>query len=457
MALFGRNGDDEFASGGDVPAEITPHEFSQVAADPTPTLPTYVTPDFMEEAPRVLWNIIPLGVNTDGEEVNWNARINPNLIAVGPHGAGKATLVNIISSHCVSEAAGWIILAFDPADKLIHDEPHAAVTVLDTPELAHEAAIQLKEIIEERYSDMAEAGVKHFQHLTLPTVPVLVIASSDVFVNEDAALHVAELMRMGRAAGVFVAIFGESTTEIPADVMAQGSLKVAMAGATPESLEGLFDFVPNVDLLASLDEPISGRALIEQNSELTPVQLYANTAEEVTVTVVEETNGDSPEEVVVVVTEAPTFDEEFKVDPQLLENFQADVAALASLSGREDQEPSEEHVLFESLPESEYPVAPPRPDEDNGIVVLDNPAEITSEEVIAEPTYSTEYLDELDAPLPALDESFFVGDEAGNVILEHTTSEEVEVEEVDGETPLEVSDSGNESEADKPDDAEKTN
>lgn len=452
MALFGRNGDDEFAGGGDVPAEITPDELSQVAAEPTPTLPTYVTPDFIQESPRVLWNIIPLGVNADGEEVNWNARINPNLVAVGPHGAGKATLVNIISNHCVSEAAGWIILAFDPADKLIHDEPHAAVTVLDTPELAHEAAVQLKEIIEERYSDMAESGVSHFQQLTLPTVPVLVIASSDVFVNEDAAFHVAQLMRTGRAAGVFVAIFGESTAEIPGDVMAQGNLKVAMAGATQESLEGLFDFVPNVDLLASLDEPISGRALIEQNSELTPVQLYANTGEEVVVTVVEETEADSPEEVVVVVTEAPVFDEEFKVDPQLLENFQADVDALTSFTNKENQD---EVTEFESLPESEYPVAPPR--EDSGIVFLDASVEEPRDDAtVVESTYTVEYLDEMDTPLPALDESFFVGDEEGNVVFENTPSQLIDVVEINDETPLEVA-GLDDIETDDSDEAEKAN
>lgn len=452
MALFGRNGDDEFAGVGDVPAEITPDELSQVPADPTPTLPTYVTPDFKEETPRVLWNLIPLGVNADGEEVNWNSRINPNLVAVGPHGAGKATLVNIISNHCVSEAAGWIILAFDPADKLIHGEPHAAVTILDTPELAHEAATQLKEIIEERYSDMAEAGVNHFQQLTLPTVPVLVIASSDVFVNEEATFHVAQLMRTGRAAGVFVAIFGESTAEIPADVMAQGNLKVAMAGATPESLTGLFDFVPSADLLASLDEPISGRALIEQNSELTPVQLYANTGEEAVIVVVEEAEDGSVEDVVVVVSEATELDKEFKVDPQLLENFQADVNALASFSAK--GELVEEVGEFESLPESEHPVAPPR--EDSGIVFLDSPTDPISEEPVAvETTYTVEYLNDLDAPLPTLDESFFVGDESGNVVFENAPAQLIDIVEVEDETPLEVVDFGD-IKADDSDEAEKS-
>lgn len=53
------------------------------------------------------YNLIPLGLNINGQELNWNISKKPNALIVGRNGSGKTTFLITLAEHFTSKADMW--------------------------------------------------------------------------------------------------------------------------------------------------------------------------------------------------------------------------------------------------------------------------------------------------------------------------------------------------------------
>ena len=286
MALFGKR------------EEPVPEEITEESVDSTPTgevstvtLPTFVvrddtTPSVDNSTPNspvehLNWNLIGVGVDSDGREVRWNAKTSPTLIAVGVKGSGKATLAKTIIKHCLNPETSCAVFGADPEGILFPQcQASERITVLEDVEAVEDCMVQVKEIMAERYEEMTASSVTHFTQLATPAVPILIIITDSVFRIESVAVDLVEFMRVGKAVGIYVAVFAESLSRLPAGILNSSGTRVAMHGVSDEDVHTLFGVAPSEELLSSLHDPVAGRALLDSGSRLIAVQLYAEVIEQ---------------------------------------------------------------------------------------------------------------------------------------------------------------------------------
>lgn len=110
------------------------------------------------------WNIFPLGVDSNNEEVTWDSSAYPHLFIAGSTGVGKGVTLRTLLMHAF-QSPDWRVTLVDPKGTELpkYDEQ---INVLDRAATSLEDALTLitnvEEEIQYRYNTMKEANVDFF-------------------------------------------------------------------------------------------------------------------------------------------------------------------------------------------------------------------------------------------------------------------------------------------------------
>lgn len=226
--------------------------------DPQYGIPKYVKyPERKEDCSK--WHEIPIGAGKNGETITVDLMKAPHALVVGYTGSGKSVFLRNYILHSLRHQNNWAVFGIDlkrvefspyknvPSIKAIASDFDDAVVMLE----------YLNDIMAKRYQQMEEENVSNFFLLKeLPKAAMLMIEEATVLFTQEGykteegrnrdkqaarALEiVGNLVRLGRAAGIFVTIATQrpSVEVIPGEMRANLDTRVAMSrlDSTPSAL-----------------------------------------------------------------------------------------------------------------------------------------------------------------------------------------------------------------------------
>lgn len=155
---------------------------------------------------------IPVGVDEAGETVTAAPAKLPHMLVAGSTGSGKSVLSNAIIAGIVTAAESPALVLVDPKRVELHQWHAAALHVATEPDELAPAVENVVQIMNHRYAEMAEKGVKNLaDHPDLladlggPLVLVIdEIADYLGITGKDGGAPMARIAQLGRAACVFL-------------------------------------------------------------------------------------------------------------------------------------------------------------------------------------------------------------------------------------------------------------
>lgn len=180
----------------------------------------------IDTAPHGAWNDFPIGVKENGDVVYWDAKSSPHLALTGAAGSGKSMFLRNVVFHCLLHPNRWRVIGVDVTrgelTSFAKYEPNV-LGVAKNLEDGLEACRYASEQMWERYKRMEEKQVNHILDLDdAPSNLLLVIDSAASFLTrsgstteegkyedelrEEAYVLIDSIARLGRAAGVHVAL-----------------------------------------------------------------------------------------------------------------------------------------------------------------------------------------------------------------------------------------------------------
>lgn len=181
-----------------------------------------------EYQPSSKYNEIPLGVSYNGNHV-WNMNKTPNLLINGHVGTGSSLFFRLIIQHCKKFSNEIDLKLFGNIiefDKSVRD----SYKIHSLPSNISAELLKIKNIVDDRYREMEEAGVSSFEKLkNKPKSIVVFINDFSYIINKtydknekDNIMYLLDIIStLGRAAGVSIVIKDSFSKEIDGKLLSQ--------------------------------------------------------------------------------------------------------------------------------------------------------------------------------------------------------------------------------------------
>ena len=226
-----------------------------------------------------------MGLGSEGEAVTANLKDLPHLLIAGATGSGKSValhniLCGLISTHSPKDLR---LILIDPKQlefTAYEGLPHLATDVVTSANEALLIVQELSHVMEVRYEDLAEQGVRSAHETSMPTIVVAIDEFADfrLDLGRDFEIELLRLAQKARAAGIHLILATQRpsvkviTGDIKANFPARLALKTAssvdsrviLGTSGAESLLGKGDamFLHNATT-RRIQIPFAGRADIE--------------------------------------------------------------------------------------------------------------------------------------------------------------------------------------------------
>jgi len=200
----------------------------------------------VQAIPRSQRLTVPLGVDTHGKPVLVDLTQLPNLLVAGTTGSGKSMLLHsiILSLLARNEPGQLELVLIDP--KMVELTPYRKLHnylrdfVTDSAE-ALETLEDLALEVEERYEEMAEAGVRKASALGLSNIVVVIDELADLTTSSADRKAFERVLRKltgkARAAGVYLIV----ATQRPSVNVVTGVVKANLPARLTFRLPSIFD------------------------------------------------------------------------------------------------------------------------------------------------------------------------------------------------------------------------
>jgi len=259
---------------------------NRVMCEPVPHITEKADYVFPDTAP---WNIFPLGIGRNGQEVSWDVSTYPHCLIAGTTGSGKSVTQGTILLHAL-QSPEWRIVLIDPKRvelTVYRNHPHVlkvATELEDSLELIE----QLEREMLKRYDVMEKEGINHFRELKEAPPPILLmvdetfqlLAPTGIKSDEGKAqdemkarigILLSSIARLGRASGIHQVL----ATQRPDAKVLPGELK---ANLDARIAQGRMDTIPSqmtLDSDAATKLPaVKGRAIYRAGQDTHEFQAY---------------------------------------------------------------------------------------------------------------------------------------------------------------------------------------
>lgn len=180
-----------------------------------------------------------LGVDTTGNPLLLDLARAPHLLIAGSTGSGKSVCINtlLVSLLCYCDPSTVRLVLIDPKRlemSAYADIPHLLQPIIHQPADAVAALQWIVAMMEERYQELAEAGVRDITQYRqqqeaqgiepMPYVVVIIDELADLMMTASAAIEstIARIAQMARAAGIHLIV----ATQRPSVDVITGIIKV---------------------------------------------------------------------------------------------------------------------------------------------------------------------------------------------------------------------------------------
>lgn len=163
-----------------------------------------------------------LGMDTECQIVAIDLAKAPHLLIAGSTGSGKSVLVNdiLLSLFACKNPSEFKLILIDPKQvefSLFESVPHLMMPIVKSSREAVEALQTAVEMMEWRYSIMAEMGCRSFEELPKYTFERLVIVIDELanlieYSKGLTELYLETLLAKGRACGIHVIVATQNPT-----------------------------------------------------------------------------------------------------------------------------------------------------------------------------------------------------------------------------------------------------
>lgn len=235
---------------------------------------------------------IPLGVLRDGSEFKWRISYSPHIFVYGSPGSGKSIIQRLILKHASSFKDKYDVYGVDL--KKIEMSSYKKSGLLKGLATDRQSAAELLSHLEEerkrRYKTIEDEAVHHYTDLSTKPKAVIVLVDELLYLTEEvdpsglSRIEVLEeelnrekiieslknLSRLGRAAGVHLALFSQGLVDPKLQDILNDRPTIIVAGKT--SKEDSNELLGSE--LAFNTTGVPGRAVFMDGRTIEPFQSY---------------------------------------------------------------------------------------------------------------------------------------------------------------------------------------
>lgn len=245
---------------------------------------------FVRRTPNapVTWNEIPLGVNRKGENVTVDVQVEPGFLIAGKAGSGKSMLLNHLFTHVKEHPEDWRFIGIDPnrygSDFPRYEGETVTTYVAKNIKDSYRALDYVHREMNMRYTLMDLSGVTNFKELHDTPKALLVAVEEMNFLfspengapaadREKAAAMLRDIARLGRAAGIFLALSVQDPNEhtTPLELKQNLHVRVAMGKMDANTLDTVLGLHEGVSLSAK-----TGHAVVSVFGAKNEIQLFGS-------------------------------------------------------------------------------------------------------------------------------------------------------------------------------------
>lgn len=189
-------------------------------------------------------NLIPLGVDLDGNIVYWNIKQDPHCMIIGGTGAGKSVLLNDIINHIYNNSPNskqFLIDCKNGMELGIYENTKNVVSYAENPKNAQKVITAVEEEFEARSKVLKEAGYRDYSKF-VNDKPNTSMKRAFFIIDEFPDLNDAdpkmldklvELLRKVRAVGIHVLLASQRATvdSIPSNLKNNIQCRIGMRTA----------------------------------------------------------------------------------------------------------------------------------------------------------------------------------------------------------------------------------
>lgn len=198
-------------------------------------LPTI--PYEFEKTPK---NLIPLGINLDGDVTSWDVNKDPHAMIIAGTGGGKSNLLNCIIDHIINNSPKSKLFLIDMKNGIelgIYQNVRNVVAYGEDLQGAKLVIAKIEEEFKARVQMMKEVGYRDFSkyvndkpNTTMKRAYIIIDEFPDLNDDEDAMDSLIELIRKVRAVGMHILLASQRATvdSIPSNLKNNVYCKIGM-------------------------------------------------------------------------------------------------------------------------------------------------------------------------------------------------------------------------------------
>lgn len=196
-----------------------------------------VIPYEFEKTPK---NLIPLGINLDGEVTSWDVNKDPHAMIIAGTGGGKSNLLNCIIDHIINNSPKSKLFLIDMKNGIelgIYQNVRNVVAYAEDLQGSKLVIAKIEEEFKARVEIMKEAGYRDFSkyvndkpNTTMKRSYIIIDEFPDLNDDEDAMDSLIELIRKVRAVGMHILLASQRATvdSIPSNLKNNVYCKIGM-------------------------------------------------------------------------------------------------------------------------------------------------------------------------------------------------------------------------------------
>ncbi|MDA3732094.1 FtsK/SpoIIIE domain-containing protein [Niameybacter massiliensis] len=196
-----------------------------------------IIPYEFEKTPK---NLIPLGINLDGDVTSWDVKKDPHAMIIAGTGGGKSNLLNCIIDHIINNSPKSKLFLIDMKNGIelgIYQNVRNVVAYAEDLQGAKLVIAKIEEEFKARVQVMKEAGYRDFSkyvndkpNTTMKRAYIIIDEFPDLNDDEDAMDSLIELIRKVRAVGMHILLASQRATvdSIPSSLKNNVYCKIGM-------------------------------------------------------------------------------------------------------------------------------------------------------------------------------------------------------------------------------------